>query len=145
MAPVTAVHEDPRDGDAQAERLRIARRYPPPRHRRLTVAVVAVLALVLVVWTAWAGLHHSGQQVHAELHGYTVVSDSKVDAVVDVHRRDPSLPVRCTLYAVSAEHVRVGEIPLDVGPSSTTNTRVHASLRTFERAVTAQLEGCHIR
>ncbi len=129
-----------------ADRERIARRYPGRSSRKVTwvlgILATIVLATALLTWTVWAGLHGSRAPITAQIHGYQVVSATKVDAIIVVHRPDPARPAQCTLYAVSADHQRVGETTVTFAPSTHPDQTVHASVKTFSAAVTAQLESC---
>lgn len=98
--------------------------------------------MLLVAWTVWSGLHHSAEPMRAQLFGYQVVDASRVDVTVDVHRSDPSVPGSCTVYALSHDNQRVGEAPLRIAPAADEDVRIRAQLKTFSKAVTAQLEDC---
>ncbi|WP_245570007.1 DUF4307 domain-containing protein [Acidipropionibacterium thoenii] len=124
------------------DRERIARRYPPPQGRRLRIAVIGVLAVLLVVWTVWAGVHRSVEPVRVQVFGYHVVSDYRVDVTLDIHRGTPSDTGSCTIYASSIDSQRVGEMHYEIAPGTATDIRVRTSVKTFSRAVTAQLENC---
>lgn len=123
------------------DRQRVENRYPR-RRRAPWVVVIVVLAAVLVGWTVWAGTHHATLPIRASLHGYTVVSDSRVDVTIALHRPDPSVEGSCLLVATDADHVRVGETTVRFAPSDSKDQTVKASVRTFSRAVTAELESC---
>lgn len=126
------------------DRERIARRYPRPRLRLAWIPLACLAGAVLVVWTVWAGVHNSAEPMGVQLFGYNVVSDSRVDVTVEVHRSDPAVHGSCTLYAQSQDSQRVGETPLRIAPGHDEDVRVHASVKTFSKAVTAQLEDCQV-
>lgn len=122
-------------------RERIANRYPSPR-RAPWVVLIIVLAVILIGWTVWTGLYHAEQPIRASLHGYQAVSDSRVDVTIKLHRPDPSVAGSCTLVATGADHVRVGETTVTFPASSSQDETIRASVKTFSRAVTADLEKC---
>ncbi|AXE39427.1 DUF4307 domain-containing protein [Acidipropionibacterium virtanenii] len=141
MSPVT-------DGAAQTggrlspeERERISQRYPR-RRPRLWIPLVCLAGALLVAWTVWSGLHHSDEPMQVQLFGYQVVGDSSVEVTLDVHRSDPSVSGSCTVYALSQDNQRVGETPLRIVPASSEDVRITAHVKTFSKAVTAQLENC---
>ena len=107
-------------------RERIANRYPSPR-RAPWVVLIIVLAVILIGWTVWTGLYHA---------------DSRVDVTIKLHRPDPSVAGSCTLVATGADHVRVGETTVTFPASSSQDETIRASVKTFSRAVTADLEKC---
>lgn len=88
------------------------------------------------------GLYHADQPIRASLHGYQAVSDSRVDVTIKLHRPDPSVAGSCTLVATGADHVRVGETTVTFPASSSQDETIRASVKTFSRAVTADLEKC---
>lgn len=126
------------------DRERIARRYPRPRYRAAWIPLACLAGALLVVWTVWAGVHNSAEPMGVQLFGYDVVSDSRVDVTIDVHRSDPSVHGSCTLYAQSEDSQRVGETPLRIAPGRSEDVRIHASVKTFAKAVTAQIEDCQV-
>ncbi|WCC80413.1 DUF4307 domain-containing protein [Cutibacterium equinum] len=123
------------------DRERIANRYPK-QNRTPWVVLILVLAVILIGWTVWAGLHHADQPVRASLHGYQAVSDTRVDVTINLHRPDPSVEGSCVLVATGADHVRVGETTVRFPASSSKDETIHASVKTFSRAVTAELAEC---
>ncbi|AFV88864.1 DUF4307 domain-containing protein [Acidipropionibacterium acidipropionici] len=142
MSPVT--HGATQPGGRRLspqEQERLAQRYPQ-RRRRLWIPLACLAAALLVGWTVWSGLHHSAEPMRVQLFGYQVVDATRVDVTVDVHRSDPSVSGSCTLYALSHDNQRVGEAPLRISPAGDQDVRIRAHLKTFSRAVTAQLENC---
>jgi hypothetical protein len=137
-----AVDRGPGDQVSAEDRRRIALRYPPRRGRRIWIAAISVLAALLVIWTVWAGIHQSADPVRVQLFGYHVASDYRVDVTLDIHRGTPSDTGSCTIYATSQDSQRVGETHYSIGPGTAKDIRVKTSVKTFSRAVTAQLENC---
>ncbi len=137
-----AVHRKPEDQLSAEERQRIALRYPARRGRRAWVAAICVLAAVLVSWTVWAGVKNSADPVRVQVFGYRVISDNQVDVTLDIHRGTPSDTGSCTIYATSEDSQRVGEKKYVITAGTSEDIRITTSLKTFSRAVTAQLEDC---
>jgi hypothetical protein len=109
------------------------------RRRWLWPVVATVGVLAGVAWAAWVALDTA--PVTAEVHGYTVESDTRIVATVDV-RREEQVAVRCTVYAQSLDHSNVGERTVDVPPGTRERTRVEVPITTERKAVTAVLRTC---
>lgn len=127
------------------DRRRIAERYPaqPALHRLLVVTAV-VLGILGTVWTVWAGLHHARPDVEADVHGFTVVSDTQIDVDVRVQRRDPGKVAICTVRAQSPDYVRVGELEARIEPATEQVSRQVIHIKTIAKATTATVEGCRL-
>ena len=139
MGHVSTPSRDPSLTDEAHER--IVTRYPKPR-RAPWVALIIVLAAILIGWTVWTGLYQADQPIRASLHGYHAVSDTRVDVTINLHRPNPSVAGSCTLAATGADHVRVGETTVTFPAGSSRDETIHTSVKTFSRAVTAELEKC---
>jgi hypothetical protein len=111
------------------------------RRRWLWPAVTAVGVLLGVAWAAWVAL--DTDPVSGEVHGYTVESDTRIVATIDVRRPDP-VAARCTVYAQALDHSVVGERTVDVPPGTRQRTRVEVPITTERTAVTAVLRTCQV-
>ena len=109
------------------------------RPRWLWPVIAAVGVLIGIAWAAWVGFQP--KPVSAQLYGYEVVDDHRVDVTLDVHRPDP-LVVRCTVYAQAEDHSIVGEKTVTVPADDREDVRVSISLETERRAVNGVLRMC---
>ena len=132
------------EGLSQADRQRLAQRYPPRTRHWPQLVVGLVLVGALLGWGIWAGWEKSRPGVHGQLYSYTVVSDAQVDVQVNVHRPDPSRAARCTVQAQAPSGETVGELDVAVPPSEAEDARIPASIKTYLRAHTAILTGCKL-
>lgn len=141
----TIDHDQHRGPRTDQERARIAARYPqrPALHRWLVIAA-GVLAVLGLAWTTWAGLHHARPAVDADVHGFTVPSDQRIDVDLRVQRRDPGKAAVCTVKATSPESVSVGELDARIEPGTEKITRVRVQVKTIGRATTATVERCRV-
>lgn len=126
------------------DRARIAARYPK---RTLQDALIgiggAVALLVAVVLVAISGVIRSNPPVAAGVRAFDAsVERTTVD--ITVQRADPSQKVTCFLFAQAANHERVGEMDLEVGPGTDELTLVHVTVRTVREATSVTLENCRI-
>ncbi len=132
-----------RAGLSEADRERLARRYPAPRlPRAALIGVVAVVAAGALGWLVWTGLVHARPVVSANVAAYTVVSDRRIDATVTVDRTDPSVPVVCRVSAQAEDFQPVGEVNLPVEATAERVVNVRVSLTTLRRATTAVIREC---
>lgn len=104
------------------------------------VVITVVGVSLAIAWAAWVAFQP--RPVSAQLYGYDVVDDRRVDVTVLINRPDPSIPVQCTVYAQSQDHAIVGEKTVDVAPGTREEARVGISLETERRAVTGVLRTC---
>jgi hypothetical protein len=118
-------------------------RYGRPR-RGSRVAAVGVSALVAVaglVWLVWAATSHATPDVSAGVSGYDVVSSSRTDITLEVHRR-VSGAVRCDVYAQAADTTIVGEREVVLDPAGPGRITTTIAITTERRATTAGLREC---
>ena len=118
----------------------LASRYGTRGRPRWVWAVVAVVGIGIgVAWAAWVGFQP--RPVTAEVYGYDVVGDHRVDITLNVHRPEP-VAVECTVYARAEDHSIVGEKTVTVPAEDDEDVRVEVSLETERRAVTGILRMC---
>ena len=126
-----------------ADDARIARRYPTRRAPgRVWIAVAAALAAVGAGWLVWAATIGANPAVSARVSAFDVLSDNAIAVQVTVERPDPSVRVRCLVFAQAVSYERVGELPLELAPGSQRLTEVRVEVKTFRRATTAAVENC---
>jgi hypothetical protein len=101
---------------------------------------LVVLASLIAVWfgiSATRGISWNPAAVK-------VVSDRQIDVTFDVTGQD-NRPVRCTLVAYALDHSTVGQVDVDLPPSSYRSTRYTRSVRTVTQAVTGEATHCELR
>ena len=129
---------------SDADRARIAARYPRRRSGTILAAVGLALLLGLVGWTVWAGLSKATPGISGQLFSYRVVDDARIDATLRVHRPDPTRPGTCTVQAQAPNGETVAELDVAVAPSDRKDVDVSVSLKTYLRAHTVVLAGCSL-
>ncbi|HLT59542.1 MAG TPA: DUF4307 domain-containing protein [Microlunatus sp.] len=128
--------------DAEAAE-RIRNRYPRSRvPRPVVVALVGLLALVGLGWLVWAATVHSQPPVSGRLAAYRVVSDAETEVTLTVDRPDPSVPARCLVIAQAVDFERIGEVEVDVPPSSHRLVDLTLTIKTLRRATSASVDSC---
>jgi len=121
----------------------LANRYgaPSPLRRRVTIALVAAVAVVALGWLAWAAIYQSTPQVRSDLAGFDVVDEHTATATLTVVRHDTEVVAQCYLRAVSEDHSRVGEATVVVRDGAKQQD-VEVTIRTERRATTVERLGC---
>jgi hypothetical protein len=110
---------------------------PPAWRRPVTIAAVAVLALVSLVWLGWAAFEESNPKIESQLVGFSVVDDHSVNVRLDVTIASGTTGASCTVEAVASDHSIVGE--QHFRPTSGTN---NVTVRTDRRATAVDAPGC---
>lgn len=126
------------------DRARIAARYPKRTLQDTLIGIGGAVALmVAVVLVAVSGLIRSNPPVAASVRAFDAGTEqTKVD--ITVQRTDPSQKVTCFLYAQAANHERVGEMDVEVGPGTEELTLIHVTVKTVREATSVTLENCRI-
>jgi hypothetical protein len=138
-----AVTETGETAEDVAERLR--RRYPPNRvPRPVLLAVLAVAVAGAVAWVIWAATAFSTPPVAARVAAYTVTSNTSIDVVLTVDRRNPAQSATCRVVAQSPDFQPVAEQRVAIAPSQARVVDVSITLTTLRRATTATVSGCAI-
>ncbi|MEU6120074.1 DUF4307 domain-containing protein [Streptomyces sp. NPDC047117] len=108
--------------------------------RKLKV-IGAMLGAALLGVIAWFGISYiTGQDLSGRLVTYKVVSDTKVQAHLEV-MKDPGAKGVCTLRSQSADGAEVGRKDVRVEQSEDQVDTV-ITIRTTARATNAELVGC---
>lgn len=124
-----------------ADRRRIADRYPARRRPWLAPVVAAPLLALLVFWL-WVSAFHANPPLTADVTGFEVTSDREIRVKVLIDRARPDVTGRCLVYAQAPDFERVGEVQLPVVASDRTLDEVEVTIRTFRRSTTAAVDGC---
>lgn len=116
----------------------LADRYGAPAawRRPVSIGLTVALAVVGLVWLAWAAFFHGSPEVRSELVSFEVVSSSETTARVDV-RLDDDVDATCRLRALAADKTAVGEIAFT--PVNGNNDVV---IRTEREATAVEKLGC---
>ena len=97
----------------------LAQRYGIRRKSRwkIPAAILFILGLPWLMWSAW---HHSNPEIRFTLVSFQNEKSDSIDITYLIERRNPSLPLTCTLVARDIDKNVVGEIE-DKVPASTTS------------------------
>lgn len=125
----------------EADRQRIATRYPQ-RRRPWLVPVIAAPLLALVVFWLWISAFHANPALAADVTRFEVVSASEIKVRVMVDRARPEVSGRCLVFAQAPNFERVGEMQVPVPASAHKVEEIDITIRTFRKATTASVDGC---
>ena len=109
---------------------------PAPWRRPVGVGLTVVLAVVGLVWLAWAAFFHGTPEVRSELVSFEVVSSSETTARIDV-RLDGDVQATCRVRALAEDKTAVGELAFT--PTEGNNT---VTIRTEREATAVEKIGC---
>lgn len=126
---------------SDADRQRIAERYPR-RSRPWLIPVIGVPLLALVVYWLWLSAFHSNPPLAATVASFEVLSADRIHVTVLVDRSDPDISGRCLVFAQAPDYERVGETMLEVPPSQRRVENLEITLRTFRESTSASVGTC---
>lgn len=112
------------------------------RQSRLWQLVAFALLAIGLPWLMWSAWHHSNPDIRVSLVSFTPVDDRSIDLTFVLIRKDPTIPVRCTLIARDFDKNIVGEMDLPIAPGSRTSTQITATIPTRLEAVNAGVLEC---
>ncbi|MGI8458597.1 MAG: DUF4307 domain-containing protein [Propionibacteriaceae bacterium] len=129
----------------EADRRRVAERYPPSRVPRWAVAAaVAVLAAGSLTWVIWAGTVHATPAVSGTVSAWTITSDRLTDVTLTVDRRDPSVVARCRVIVQAPDFETVGEVTQTVPATPERVVNLDIAVTTLRRGTSASLDRCWV-
>ena len=115
---------------------------PRPGRRRVLVGLVAVLAVVSLVWLGWVTLFHAVPSVRSELRSYEIVSPTEATATVLVDRSGEDVDATCLVQAYAEDRTAVGQRVFTLGPGEPEDATFDLSIRTERPAVQVVATGC---
>ena len=97
----------------------MAQRYGIKRQSswKIPAALLLILGLPWLMWSAW---HHANPEIRVTLISFQNEKSDSIEITYKVDRRNPSLPLTCTLVARDIDKNVVGEIE-DKVPASTSS------------------------
>ncbi len=128
---------------SEADRARIAARYPKRGPLDVIVTIVATLAVVGAIYVViLAGLERADPPVEAMVRQFDVVSPQEIAVTIVVQRSDPAQAATCSMFAQAVSYERVGELDVDIPPGSEELTRVELTMKTLKEATAVSVERC---
>ena len=122
-------------------------RYPHRRRTRrrpLLIAIVAVIAAIGLGWLLWAAYEQADPAVSGDVHVFTIDSAQKVSFTLTVQRKDPSVPVSCTVIAQASDFETVGQKTVSVPAAATSVVDVPQELKTIREATSVSVSQCWV-
>lgn len=124
-----------------ADRARIAARYPSQK-RRWLIPVIAIPITALLALYLWLSVFHSNPPLTAQVSGFEVISDREITVRVMVDRARPEVNGQCLVFVQAPNFERVGEVWLPVPPSANKVEHLEVTIRTFRRSTSASVDRC---
>lgn len=124
-----------------ADRQRIAERYPSRKRPWLIPVIAAPLVALLVFWL-WISAFHANPMLSADVTRFDVVSDSEIKVTIMVDRARADVSGTCLVYAQAPNFERVGELVVEVPASDRKVDLIDLSIRTFRKSTSASVDHC---
>jgi hypothetical protein len=91
------------------------------------------------MWSAW---YHSNPETRVTLVSFKPMDARSIEITFEIDRRDPQVSHICTLIARDYEKNVVGEVDIQVAPSSFSRSQITAVIPTRLTAVNAGVLEC---
>jgi hypothetical protein len=112
------------------------------RTRTIWIAAVAVVVVVAVGWFAWAAYESRSSATGTDV-GFDVLDNATVTVTFDVTKPQDKTAT-CVVQALDSGFDVVGTSRVQVGPADAGVVRRTATVRTTNRATTAQVTSCSL-
>ena len=124
----------------ETQELLITRYGERPRKRWKFLAIlIMAIGLPWLMWSAW---YHSNPETRVTLVSFKPIDARSIEITFEIDRRDPRLAHICTLIARDYEKNVVGEVDIQVAPSSSSPSQITAVIPTRLTAVNAGVLEC---
>lgn len=95
----------------------LAERYGAREKKRWKIPA-AIATLIFIPWLFWSAWHHSNPEIRSTLVSFQNEKADSIEITYIIERRNPSLPLTCTLVARDIDKNVVGEIEDDIPADS---------------------------
>lgn len=102
----------------------------------------AILMIIFLPWLMWSAWHHSNPEIRFTLVSFQNEKSASIDITYLVERRNPSLPLTCTLVARDIDKNVVGEIEDNVPASATSRITISRTIPARIAPVNAAVLDC---
>jgi hypothetical protein len=89
------------------------------RQKNSWVIPAALTFMIFIPWLMWSAWHHSNPEIRYTLVSFQNEKSESIEITYLIERRDPAIPLTCTLVARDIDKNVVGEIE-DLVPASPT-------------------------
>lgn len=117
-------------------------RYIPHQPNRYQKPLLAVAFIALTLMTAFGAYRFANPPIRASLIAFSITSDKEVSIKYSIDRRDPKQNLICTLVAKDIEKTIVGQIEIQIPPTTAKSIEMISAVPTRVRAVTAGVVRC---
>lgn len=117
-------------------------RYLPHQPSRFQKPLLAIGFIALTLVTAFGAYWFANPPIRAALIAFSITSDNEVSIKYSIDRRDPKQNLICTLVAKDIEKTIVGQIEIQIPPTTAKSIEMVSAVPTRVRAVTAAVVRC---
>lgn len=99
----------------------------------------ALIAILGIAWTLWAGLHHASPEIRSTLISFNVTGENEITLRYQLELRNPTGEIICTLAARDIDKTIIGQLddrfPAQVG-RFTRETAIHTRTSPVSAGIT---------
>ena len=117
-------------------------RYLPHQPNRFQKPLLVIGFIALTLVTAFGAYWSANPPIRAALIAFSITSDKEVSIKYSIDRRDPKQNLICTLVAKDIEKTIVGQIEIQIPPTTAKSIEMVSTVPTRVRAVTAGVVRC---
>lgn len=117
-------------------------RYLPHQPNRFQKPLLAIGFVALTIVTVLGAYWFANPLVRVGLIAFSITSDEEVSIKYSIDRRDPKQILICTLVAKDMDKTIVGQIEIQIPPTTAKSIEMVSALPTRVRAVTAGVVRC---
>ena len=117
-------------------------RYLPHQPNRFQKPLLAIGFVALTIVTVLGAYWFANPPVRAALIAFSITSDKEVSIKYSIDRRDPKQILICTLVAKDMDKTIVGQIEIQIPPTTAKSIEMVSAVPTRVRAVTAGVVRC---
>ena len=117
-------------------------RYLPHQPSRFQKSLIMIGFVALTIVTFVGAYRFANPPIRASLIAFSITSDKEVNIKYSIDRRDPKQVLICTLVAKDMDKTIVGQIEIEIPPSTVKSLEMVSAVPTRVRAVTAGVVRC---
>lgn len=117
-------------------------RYLPHQPNRFQKPLLVIGFIALTLVTSFGAYWFANPPIRAALIAFSITSDKEVSIKYSIDRRDPKQNLICTLVAKDIEKTIVGQIEIQIPPTTAKSIEMVSTVPTRVRAVTAGVVRC---
>jgi len=117
-------------------------RYIPHQPNPFRKPLLATGFVALTIVTVLGAYRFANPPIRASLIAFSIISDKEVNIKYSIDRRDPNQILICTLVAKDMDKTIVGQLEIQIPPTTAKSIEMVSQVPTRVRAVTAGVVRC---